>query len=264
MPFFKMSGAMKQEILSPAEITRYSRQIALPGWGRQTQERLKSSRILIAGAGGLASTVALSLLAAGVGSLRLVDGARVSLSDLSHQLLYRECDLGKAKVSIAEKRLKELNPFVQVEGQSRTVSENNSSRLASGCDLLIDATNNPSAGYFLNQAALKFRLPLVHAQVWEMNGRLTTFWPGQGPCLVCAFPQTSQGGRPQVANSALFAPLPGIFGALQALEALHILGGKLPLLLGRLLLFEGERFQFTEKPISVNQHCLACRSLSST
>ncbi len=253
---------MKQEILSPAELTRYARQIGLESWGRQAQERLKVSRVFIAGAGGLASSLAAYLLAGGVGSLRIVDRSRVSLSDLSQQILYRECDLGKIKPVIAEGRLKEINPFVQVECQARTISEFNVCRLAAGCHLLVDATNNPATGYLLNQAVLKYRLPLIHGRVWEMNGYLTTFWPGHGPCLACAFPEASHGGRPEAPGPPLLGPLPGILGALQALEALRILGGLSPGLLGRMLFFKGEAVQFTEKPVTINPQCLVCRSLN--
>ena len=242
--------------LSPAEVTRYSRQMALEGWGREAQEKLKSSRVLIAGAGGLASSVALYLLSTGVGSIRMVDQSRVTLSDLNHQVLYRERDLGKAKATVAERRLKDLNPFSLVEGQAKTISEHNISRLAANCNLIIDAMNNAPAGYLLNQAAVKFRLPLIHAWVWEMDGRVTTFWPGQGPCLACAFPEASQDQKP-----ALLGPLPGIMGGLQSLEALRILGGLGPALLGRLLTFKGDQFQFSEKPVKSNPQCLVCRRL---
>jgi len=242
--------------LSPAEVTRYARQMALDGWGREAQEKLKSSRVLIAGAGGLASSVALYLLSTGVGAIRMVDQSRVTLADLNHQVLYRERDLGKSKASVAERRLKDLNPFSLVEGQTKTISEHNISRLAGSCNLIIDAMNNAPAGYLLNQAAVKFRLPLIHAWVWEMDGRLTTFWPGQGPCLACAFPEASNGHKP-----ALLGPLPGIMGALQALEALRILGGMGPALMGRLLIFRGDQFLFHEKPVKTNPQCLVCRRL---
>lgn len=254
---------MKSAELSPAEVTRYSRQMALEGWGRPTQERLKSARVLIAGGGGLASAVALNLLSTGVGALRLVEPSRVTLADLNYQTLYRERDLGKFKVAVAEGRLKELNPFVQVEGQPKAISGKNISRLVAGCQLLIDASNSPPAGYFLNQAALRFRLSLIHARVWEMDGHLTTFCPGQGPCLVCSFPEASHGGRPTGTTEALLGPLPNILGSLQALEALRILGGLGPALLGRLLLFNGKYFQFTEKPIDTNPQCLVCRPRTS-
>jgi molybdopterin/thiamine biosynthesis adenylyltransferase len=245
---------MAVSTLSPAEVTRYARQLTLEGWGREAQERVKSSRVLIAGAGGLGSTAGLYLLAAGVGSIFLVDEARVSLADLSHEFLFREKDLGKAKVTVAERRLKALNPFVLVESRVKNVSEHNASRLANGRHLLIDATNNAAARLLLNRAAAKNRLPLVYAWVWEMSGCLSTSWPGHGSCLACAFPQISQSGEP-----SLLGPLTGIMGALVALEALRILGGLGPALLGRLLTFRGKYFDFTEKLLQPDPQCPVCR-----
>jgi len=238
--------------LSPAEVTRYARQITLDGWGREAQERLKSSQILIAGAGGLASATALYLMAGGLGAIRLVDDSRVSLADLNHQVLFRERDLGKAKATVAERRLKEINPFVTVESQVKALSEHNVFRLTAGCNLLIDATNNAGAGSLLNLVAARQQIPLVHAWVWEMAGRLTTFWPGHGPCLACASLE------PPSTRPALLGPLPGIMGALQALEVLRILGGMGPALLGRVLIFKGTEFKFMDKTIRFNPQCPVC------
>jgi molybdopterin/thiamine biosynthesis adenylyltransferase len=239
--------------LSPAEVTRYARQITLEGWGREAQERLKSSQVLIAGAGGLASATAVYLMAGGLGAMRLVDDTRVSLTDLNHQVLFRERDLGKAKATMAERRLKEINPFVMVESHSKLLSENNVFRLAANCNVLIDASNNARAGSLLNLAAARQQIPLVHARVWEMTGLLTTCWPGRGPCLTCASLDT-----PETSPPALLGPLPGILGALQALEALRLLGGLGPALLGRVLIFNGDQFKFSEKTIRSNPHCPVC------
>jgi adenylyltransferase/sulfurtransferase len=245
--------------LSPAEVSRYSRQLALDGWGREAQERLKSCRVLIAGVQGLGSMAALHLLASGVGAIRLVDETRVGLSDLNHQILFRERDLGKAKAAVAEQRLKELNPFTIVEGRVKDVSERNLVRLLSGCNLVIDALNNPPAAQLLNLGATRLHLPLVHAWVWGMEGRLTTCWAGKGPCLACAFPELPPPSQP-----AVLGPLPGIFGSLQALEVLRILGGLGPALLGRLLTFKGHQFRFMEQTIKANPHCLVCGELKAS
>jgi molybdopterin/thiamine biosynthesis adenylyltransferase len=232
--------------------------MTLDGWGREAQERLKSSQILMAGAGGLASATALYLLAGGIGAIRLVDNSRVSLADLSHQVLFRERDLDRAKATVAERRLKEINPFVTVASHVKALSEYNVFRLAAGCNLLIDASNNPGAGACLNLAAVKQKIPLVQAWVWEMTGRLTTFWPGHGPCLACSFLESPSTFRP-----ALLGPLPGIIGTLQALEVLRILGGMEPGLLGRVLIFKGPEFKFVEKPIRANPQCPVCAARSS-
>ncbi len=246
-------GKIANSQLSPAEVTRYVRQMTLDGWGREAQERLKASQVLIAGAGGLASAAALYLLAAGIGVVRLVDDARVSLTDLNHQVLFRERDLGKAKATVAEHRLQEINPFVTVESQVKVISEHNVFRLAAGSSLLIDASNNAVTGSLLNLAAVRQKIPLVHAWVWEMTGRLATFWPGQGPCLACALLDS-----PSAIRSALLSPLPGIMGSLQALEVLRILGGLGPALLGRVLIFKGNQFQFLERNIRLNPQCPIC------
>jgi molybdopterin/thiamine biosynthesis adenylyltransferase len=238
--------------LSPAEITRYERQITLDGWGREAQERLKSSQVLIAGAGGLASATALYLMAGGLGAMRLVDESRVSLADLNHQVLFRERDLGKPKAAIAERRLKEINPFVTVESYGKVLSQHNVFRLAANCHVLIDASNNAETGSLLNLAAAKQRIPLVQARVWAMSGLLTTFWPGRGPCLECAALETPSN------HPALLSPLPGIMGALQALEVLRLLGGLGPALLGRVLIFMGDQFNFTEQIIRSNPQCPVC------
>ena len=227
----------------------------LEGWGREAQERVKASRVLIAGAGGLGAATALHLLAAGVGTIRLVDNSRVSLTDLSHQVLYREQDLGKAKATVAERRLKELNSFTVVEALVKVVSPHNVSCLTSGCQVLLDATNNAAAGSLLHQAAMKLQIPLVHAAVWDLDGRVTTSWPGRGPCLACSCQGTLPSGRP-----SLLSPLSGILGALLALEALRILGGLSPALLGRLLCFHGTSLQFTEKLLKSDPQCPKCQS----
>jgi molybdopterin-synthase adenylyltransferase len=238
--------------LSPAEVTRYARQISLDGWGREAQESLKSSQVFIAGAGDLASATALYLMAGGLGAMRLLDDSRVSLADLNHQVLFRERDLGKAKATVAERRLKEINPLVTVESHVKVLSEHNVFRLAASCDVLIDASNNAGAGSLLNLVAARHQIPLVHACVWGMNGLLTTCWPGHGPCLACAAFETP------ATRPALLGPLPGIMGTLQALEVLRILGRLGPALLGRVLIFEGDQFKFTEKTIRSNPLCPVC------
>jgi molybdopterin/thiamine biosynthesis adenylyltransferase len=187
-----------------------------------------------------------------------VDESRVSLADLNHQVLFRERDLGKAKATVAAQRLREINSFVSVESQVKDLSEHNVFRLAADCNVLIDASNNAGTGSVLNLAAIKERIPLVHAWVWEMTGRLTTFLPGQGPCLECSTLESPSTLRP-----ALLGPMPGIMGTLLALEVLHILGGMGPALLGRVLTFKGSQFTFSEKIIRANPQCPVCSSVAS-
>lgn len=192
-------------------------------------------------------------MAGGLGAMRLVDDSRVSLADLNHQVLFRERDLGKPKASIAERRLKEINPFVTVESQVKVLSHQNVFRLAANCHVLIDASNNNEAGAILNLAAARQRIPLVQARICDMTGLLTTFWPGRGPCLTCEPLEIRANHHP-----GLLSPLPGIMGTLQALEVLRLLGGLGPALLGRVLIFKGDQFSFTEKIIRSNPLCPVC------
>jgi molybdopterin-synthase adenylyltransferase len=242
--------------LSPAEMTRYSLQIATEGWGREAQERVKSAKVLIVGAGGLSSAVALHLITTGVGALRIVDHSRVTLADLNANILFRERDLGKSKATITERRLKEINPFVTVEGQAKTINENNVFRVAAGCQLLIETRREPGNGYLLNQAAVRYKLPLLYAWTREVDGTMATFWPGHGPCLACAFPEELPASAP-----ALMGPLPGVLGALMAMEGLRILGGFPGALLGRRLTFRGRVFTFKDEPLPLNHQCPVCRHL---
>jgi len=242
--------------LSPAELSRYARQIDLEHWGLVAQEKLKASRVFIAGAGGVASSLAVYLMTAGVGRIRLVDKTRITLHSLNCQIFYREKDLGKAKATIAEKRLAEVNPFVEVEALEKKLSDQNVLKLTDGFDLLVDTLNDYPAQKLLNRAAVAHRVPLVHSAVGGLRGQISTFWPGKGPCLACAFPEA-----PRDLPAGLLAPLTGIIGSLMSLEILRILSDMGPALLGRLLAFDGNAFLVSEKLIPIDPCCPACHRL---
>jgi adenylyltransferase/sulfurtransferase len=249
---------MSQSNLNPAEISRYQRQLSLACWGREAQERLKSSRILMAGAGGVASCSALYLIAAGLGALRLVDQQRVSFSDLHHQVLYRERDLGKPRAVVAQGRLNELNPFAKVESRVKPISGHNIYRLAQGVSLIVDARNQSGPRQVLNNSSIRLGIPLVCAQVEGLKGHLTTFWPGHGPCQACVSMDHQGKNGIEQERRPLLGPISGVLGALLALESLRILGGLGPALCGRVLTFDAKEFLFTETFIHSNSRCPAC------
>ncbi len=239
--------------LSPAESARYSRQIAMEYWGLEAQEKLKASRVFIAGAGSLASSLAVYLITAGVGRIRLVDKTRISLESLNCQIFYREKDLGKSKATIAGKRLAEVNPFVEVDALEKNITDHNALKLTEGFDLLVDTINNYPAQMLINRASVAHQVPLVHAAVGGVKGRISTFWPGRGPCLACAFPD-----QPPPLPPGLLSPLTGIIGSLMSLEVLMILGEMGPALVGRMLTFDGNAFHMSERSISANPSCPSC------
>jgi molybdopterin-synthase adenylyltransferase len=172
--------------LSPAEMTRYEKQLSLADWGVTSQEKIKNSTVIIAGAAGLVSAAAFNLVAAGVGHVRIVDSQRVNLQDLGDQMLYRERDLNKSKVAVLRQRLQEANPFSEIDCLERKVSDHNILRIAQGADLLLADLNEQHIASVLNRAAIKIKIPLVLAWVQGMRGYIITLKPGQGLCLECS------------------------------------------------------------------------------
>jgi molybdopterin/thiamine biosynthesis adenylyltransferase len=239
--------------LSPAEMTRYEKQLRLADWGLDAQEKLKTSRVFIAGAGGLVTAAAFSLVAAGVGHLRVVDARRVSLQDLGDQMLYRERDLNKPKVSVLQQRLHEANPFSEIEGLERKISEHNAVKIIQGADLLLVDLNEGETAAVLNRAAIKSQIPLILAWTQEMRGFIITLKPGQGLCLECTS-LTERGCK----SEAVMAPMRTIVGGLMALEALRILGGPGPVLLERLFGYDGDLCHCLEEPIKRKKECPVC------
>ncbi len=240
--------------LSPAEMTRYEKQLRLADWGVPSQEKIKNSTVFIAGAAGLVSAAAFNLVAAGVGHVRIVDSQRVSLQDLGDQMLYRERDLNKPKVAVLRQRLQEANPFSEIVCLERKISDHNILKITQGADLLLADLNEPQTASVLNRAAIKIKIPLLLAWIQEMRGYITTLKPGQGLCLDC----TSLHDK-IIPSKATMAPMSTIMGGLMALEALRILGGSGPVLLERLFGYDGDLCQCLEEIVKKKTACVICQ-----
>ncbi len=239
--------------LSPAELSRYDKQLRLPTWGRLAQERLKTGRVFVAGGSSLVATAAFYLVTAGVGHVRVVDQTRVTLSDLGDQVLYRERDLNRPKALILQQRLQEVNPFVQVEGLDKKISEHTILKVTNQYDLLLANFQEAGQALILNRAALKYRLPLLLGWLQEWRGYLLTLKPGQGLCLACtSLPELHP------SSQGLMAPLSAIMGGIMALEALRILGGHQPVLLERVFGFDGQKYECFEEPLQTLPLCPLC------
>jgi molybdopterin-synthase adenylyltransferase len=239
--------------LSPAELARYEKQLLLADWGLAAQEKLKNSRVFIAGAGCLVSATAFNLVAAGVGHLRVVDDQRISLQDLGNQMLYRERDLNKHKVSVLRQRLQEANPFSEIECLEKKISEHNVLKITREADLLLVDLNEVQTASVLNRAAIRTGLPLLLAWIQGMQGFITTLKPGQGLCLECTTLKERLSSSP-----ALMVPMSNVIGGLMALEALRILGGLGPVLLDRLFGYDGDLCHCLEERIKKQNECLVC------
>ena len=240
--------------LSPAELTRYEKQLRLEDWGLTAQEKIKNSRVFIAGASGLVSAAAFNLVAAGVGYIRVVDAQRVSLQDLGDQMLYRERDLNKLKMAVLQQRLQEANPFSVIDCLERKISDQTILKITHNADVLLADLNELETARVLNRAASKMKAPLILAWIREKQGFITTLNPGRGPCLDCTalHERTSR-------STAMLSPLNSVMGGLMALEALHILGGSGATLLNRLFGYDGDVCQGWEEMIKSRTACLVCQ-----
>jgi molybdopterin/thiamine biosynthesis adenylyltransferase len=242
--------------LSPAELERYGRQILIRQVGLEGQKRLKQARVIIAGAGGLGSPIAMYLAAAGVGTLRLIDCDLVQASNLNRQLLHWQEDLGRPKVESARGKLTRLNPDIEVEVSGVKIDAGNAPQLVSGFDAIVDAMDNMAARYALNQAAIANRIPFFHGAVNGFEGQVMSILPGKSACLRCLAKHSPSGGVTPVIGVT-----PGIIGAIQAAEVIKYLTGQGELLAGRMIRFDGLAMEFREFRIKPDPGCDHCGRL---
>jgi len=245
--------------LSPAELQRYGRHLSLADVGEAGQQRLKESRVLLVGAGGLGSPAALYLAAAGVGQLGIVDADAVELSNLQRQILHGTRDIGRAKVVSAELRLRDLNPHVQVTTYHARLTSANALDLLGGYDLVLDGTDNFASRYLINDACVLLGIPYVHGSVLRFDGQAAVFATATGPCYRCIFPVPPDAGQvPSCAEAGVIGVLPGLVGTIQAAEAIKLLLGIGDALVGQLLVVDVLRMRFRTIAIERDPACPAC------
>jgi len=238
---------------------RYHRQLRIPEVGPGGQKRLLESRVLVIGAGGLGSPVALYLAAAGIGHLGLVDFDTVDLSNLHRQVLFATGDVGQPKVHLAGARLKSLNPDVEVATYAERFTSANAERIANGYELIVDGTDNFATRYLVNDLCLKLGIPNVHGSIHRFEGQVSVFCTRGGPCYRCLFPEPPPPGTvPSCAEAGVLGVLPGVIGTLQATEAVKLLLGIGEPLVGRLLRFDALQMRFDEFQISRSADCAWC------
>jgi molybdopterin/thiamine biosynthesis adenylyltransferase len=242
-------------MLTPNEQERYDRQIMIGEIGQKGQEKLKRSRVLIAGAGGLGSPAAIYLTAAGIGMIRMVDHDHVTLSNLNRQILHWEEDIGRKKVDSARAKLRNLNREVEFEGLAETITERNVSQLVDGCDVIVDAMDNIPTRYILNRCAIEKQIPFFHGAVNGFEGRVMTILPRETACLRCLY----RGPVPQE-KFPVIGVTPAVVGSIQATEVIKYLVGMGRLLTNRLLIYDGLQASFSEFTINRNPHCDHCGS----
>ncbi len=240
--------------LSARELERYDRQIRIDGWSHEGQEKLKSSRVMIAGIGGLGCPAALYLAAAGVGTLRLVDNEKVELSNLNRQILHWEQDLGKYKVDSAKEKLLGLNRDVLIETRRETISKDNITSLVEGCDVIVDGMDNLETRFVLNRASIGNNIPFIHGSVEGFNGHMMTIIPRKTPCLFCLY-----GNVPSKrVKFPVVGPIPAAVASLQSMEALKLITGVGKPVIDRLIVIDGAYMELREVEVKRNQRCPEC------
>jgi molybdopterin/thiamine biosynthesis adenylyltransferase len=242
--------------MTPEERERYARHILLKEIGGPGQQRLKAATVAIIGMGGLGAPAALYLAAAGIGALRLIDDDAVALSNLQRQILFRSDEVGQAKVARAEAALGALNAHVAIETRQTRLTDANAHDLLIGADIVLDGTDDFATRFAVNAQCRAMRIPLVSGAVGRWDGQVGVFAPG-GPCYRCFVPETP----PDVETCAavgIVGALPGVIGAMMALEAIKLLAEAGKPLLGRLLIFNGLNAEARTVTLSRDPACPGC------
>ena len=236
------------------DLLRYSRQIMLPDVDIDGQQKLLDAHVAIIGLGGLGAPASLYLAAAGVGQLTLVDHDTVELSNLQRQVVHRDDALGTLKVESAERTLNALNPGTRVHTISRKLDDDALEALARETDVVLDATDNYTVRYAINAACFKAGTPLVSGAAIRFEGQISVFDPRDeaSPCYRCFYPQASEENL-NCAENGVIAPLVGIIGTHQAMEALKIIMGVGETLTGSVLYYDAKyadwrRFKLARQP----------------
>ena len=249
-------------MLSDDELDRYARHLVLREVGGPGQAKIRAARVLVVGAGGLGSPVALYLAAAGIGKLGLVDDDAVSLSNLQRQILFRTADVGRPKVEAGAEALKALNPGVQIETHNLRLTAANAAELIAGYDIVADGSDNFATRFLLNDACFFARKPLVSAAVTEFEGQLATYKayePGC-PCYRCLFAAPPPAGTtvPNCSETGVLGAAAGVMGSLQALEVLKEAAGLGTGMAGKVLIFNALTADFRTVRLGRDPVCALC------
>ena len=240
-------------------LLRYARQILLPEIDITGQQRLVDASVAVFGLGGLGSPVALYLAAAGVGRLVLVDFDQVELSNLQRQIVHATADLGRLKVESARDHLLALNPEISVETVAKVLEGDALDAVIGGVDLVLDCTDNFPTRFGINAACHRLGKPLVSGAAIRFEGQISVYFPGQGesPCYRCLY-DDSPANAETCAQTGVVAPLLGIVGSVQALEALKVLANIGEPLRGRLLMLDGLRMEWHSMRFKRDPQCPVC------
>jgi molybdopterin-synthase adenylyltransferase len=233
----------------------YEWQMWVPGFGESGQRKLKGTSVLVSRCGGVGGAAAQQLAAAGVGRLVLAHAGPLQPSDLNRQILMTRDWLGQARVESAARRLRALNPEVEIVAVPENISPANVERLVGEADLIVDAAPLFEERLAMNREAVRQRKPMIEAAMYELEARLTTIVPGQTACLACFCPEPPAYWKRQF---PVFGAVSGVIGCLAAMEAIKVLAGLGEPLLGRMLVCDLRRMLFRVLSLKADAHCPVC------
>jgi molybdopterin/thiamine biosynthesis adenylyltransferase len=241
--------------LTDEERAVYEWQLWVPEFGEAGQERLKGASVLVSRCGGLGSVVAYELAAAGVGKLVIAHAGNVKPSDLNRQLLMTHDWLGKPRVESAERRLKELNPRLEIVAVGENINEDNAAGIVGQVDLIVDCAPLFTERFAMNRQAVLQGKPIVECAMYDMEAQLTSIIPGETPCLACLHPADPPAWKREF---PVFGAVSGTIGCLGAMEAIKLLAGFGEPLTGRMLTCDLRDMTFRVRSLSRNANCTVC------
>ncbi|HSK22750.1 MAG TPA: molybdopterin-synthase adenylyltransferase MoeB [Egicoccus sp.] len=249
----------RREKLTNDEIARYSRHLIIPDVGIEGQERLKASKVLLVGTGGLGAPLALYLAAAGVGTIGVVDNDVVDASNLQRQVIHTTSRIGMRKTESAKHAILDINPNVTVNTHETYLTSDNALEIIEPYDLVIDGTDNFPTRYLVNDACVLLGKPNVYGSIFRFEGQLSVFWAEEGPCYRCMFPEPPPPGMvPNCAEGGVLGVIPGIIGSSQALEGIKLLTGIGQPMIGRLGLYDGLEQSWMYVKVNKDPDCPVC------
>lgn len=242
------------------QLLRYSRHILLDEFGIEGQERVRSARVLLVGAGGLGCAAALYLASAGVGDLTLVDPDQVDLTNLQRQIAHTTDRVGQPKVESARAAMAAINPEPRIHAVQARAEGELLQALVRDADVVLDCCDNFRTRHAINRACVALGKPLVSGAAIRFDAQVTVFDPRevQSPCYACVFPETTDFEEEACATLGVFAPLVGVVGAMQAAQALQLIAGMGEPLVGRLLMLDARSFSWTEMRTARQPGCPVC------
>ncbi|MGI3163372.1 HesA/MoeB/ThiF family protein [Pseudooceanicola sp. 200-1SW] len=247
-------------LFSEAELERYARHIVLRELGGPGQKALKEARVLVIGAGGLGSPALLYLAAAGVGRIGVIDADTVSASNLQRQVIHRDADIGLPKVQSAQAALLALNPHIEVRPYQRPFDDSIAAELLAEYDILLDGSDNFETRYLANRVAVAAGKPLVSGALSQWEGQVSIFDPARGaPCYQCLFPKAPAPElAPSCAMAGVLAPLPGVVGAMMAVETVKRITGAGATLTGEMLIYDALWGETRKIALTPRADCPCC------